>query len=68
MIAECARGQLAAMVFSLVACLVASPGVRAQAAPDYAPTTEGTRRCMGWNPPPASITPVMPSRLRSRMK
>ncbi|MGA2312101.1 MAG: methyltransferase domain-containing protein [Xanthobacteraceae bacterium] len=36
MIAECARGQLAAMVFSLVACLVASPGVRAQAAPDYA--------------------------------
>ena len=36
MIAECARGQLAAMVFSLVVCLVASPGVRAQAAPDYA--------------------------------
>jgi len=36
MIAECARGQFAAMVFSLVACLVASPGVRAQAAPDYA--------------------------------
>ena len=36
MIAECARGQLAAMVFSLVACLVASPGARAQAAPDYA--------------------------------
>ena len=36
MIAERARGQFAAMVFSLVACLVASPGVRAQAAPDYA--------------------------------
>ena len=36
MIAECVRGQFAAMVFSLIACLVASPGVRAQAAPDYA--------------------------------
>ncbi len=36
MIAECARGQFAAWAFSLVACLVASPGVRAQAAPDYA--------------------------------
>ncbi len=36
MIAECARGQFAAMVFSLVAYLVASPGVRAQEAPDYA--------------------------------
>ncbi len=36
MIAECARGQFAAMVFSLVACLVASPGVRAQVAPDDA--------------------------------
>ena len=37
MIAECVRGQFAAMVFSLIACLVAvSSGVRAQAAPDYA--------------------------------
>jgi len=36
MITECVRGQLAAVVFSAVACLVASPGVRAQAAPDYA--------------------------------
>ena len=36
MIAECVRGHFAAMVFSLIACLVASPGVRAQAAPDYA--------------------------------
>ena len=36
MITECARGQLAAVVFSVVACLVASPSVRAQAAPDYA--------------------------------
>ncbi len=36
MIAECARGQFAAMVFSLVVCLVAGPGVRAQEAPDYA--------------------------------
>ena len=36
MIAECARGQFAAMVFSLLACLVASLGVRAQEAPDYA--------------------------------
>ena len=34
MIAECARGQFA--VFSLVACLVASFGVRAQEAPNYA--------------------------------
>jgi len=36
MITECVRGQLAAVVFSAVACLVASPGVRAPAAPDYA--------------------------------
>ncbi len=34
MIAECARGQFA--VFSLVVCLVASLGVRAQEAPNYA--------------------------------
>jgi predicted methyltransferase len=36
MISECVRTQFATMVFSLIACLVASPGVRAQAAPDYA--------------------------------
>ena len=36
MTTRCARGQFAAIVFSLFACLVASPGVRAQAAPDYA--------------------------------
>ena len=36
MIADCARGQSAAMVFSLVACLLASLGVHAQEAPDYA--------------------------------
>ena len=35
MMAECARGQFAAMVFSLFACLVGS-GVHAQAVPDYA--------------------------------
>jgi predicted methyltransferase len=36
MISECVRTQFATMVFSLIACLVASPGVHAQAAPDYA--------------------------------
>ena len=37
MIAECARGQFAAMVFSLVACLVASSSVRAQGCPTMPP-------------------------------
>jgi predicted methyltransferase len=36
MIAACARGPFAALVFSLFACLVASASVRAQSAPDYA--------------------------------
>ena len=36
MMTECARGQFVAMVFSVIAGLVASSGVRAQEAPDYA--------------------------------
>jgi predicted methyltransferase len=36
MTGECLRVQFAAVVFSLIACLAASPGVRAQGAPDYA--------------------------------
>src|SRR5271167_3787378 len=36
MTTRCARGQFATIVFSLFASLVAGPGVRAQAAPDYA--------------------------------
>jgi predicted methyltransferase len=36
MIAACTRGQFATLVFGLFACLVASPSVRAQSAPDYA--------------------------------
>ena len=56
MIAECARGQFAALVFSLVAYLVASPGVRAQEAPDYAALVVAPDRSdADWKPASAAI-------------